>query len=463
MINEHDDLVGRLRREGVQESEGNRFTLDLAGQAARMAQYQNREPALWLLKAVQAAVAARSPEVRIQLTRNTLDVRFQAASPPDLKDGATGYSRHLRLALQSALSQQPPALTLSYGHSILYSLGSSPVATTPGLRLHLRRPPRPWWSFSDSQLAAIHRTLTWRCALCPIPVWLDGRRINLPAPEKIPSLGSRTCPTNWGEGAVNYHWLAERSWLAPTGDAFALGCPANRPGTRIVVSDKGAWDSPHIYSVQQLNPASLYLHLESEAEVQQVEVSQDQLALPRPSLVSPPLLAGAAAQRDWTRVIPLAFDTARFESSGSNQVVQFYSKVTYLNLDPTPQTSLQTAYGPLKLRLSTMACSRWLGLAAHSDSPGGLYYIQDGILLDPIESGARFGGTTALVADPQVETDLSQLTVIQDARLEADRTWIHQEEERLLASSRSAVVSQTEGERLQVPISMRLGWRRSLS
>ena len=461
-MNEHDDLVGRLRQEGVKESEGNRFTLDLAGQAARMAQYQNREPALWLLKAVQAAVAARAPDVHIQLTRDTLDVRFRAASPPDLQDGATGYSRHLRLALQSALSQQPPALTLSYGHSLLYSLGSSPVATTPGLRLHLRRQPRPWWSFSDSQLAAIHRTLSWRCALCPIPVWLDGRRINLPVPEKIPSLGSRTCPTNWGEGAVNYHWLAERSWLAPTGDAFALHCPASRPGMRIVVSGKEAWDSPHIYSVQQLNPASLYLHLESQAEVQQVEIGQDQLTLPKRGLLNPPLLAGAAAQLDWTRVIPLAFDTVRFDS-GSNHVIEFYSKVTYLNLDPTLQTSLQTTYGPLELPLATMACSRWLGLAANGETPGGLYYIQDGILLDPIESGARFGGTTALVADPQVETDLSQLTVIQDARLAADRNWIRQEEERLLASSRSAVVSQTEGERLQVPISMRLGWRRSLS
>ena len=85
--------------------------------------------------------------------------------------------------------------------------------------------------------------------------------------------------------------------------------------------------------------------------------------------------------------------------------------------------------------------------------------LQDGILLDPVSGGGQFPGTTAVIADPQVATDLSQLTVVKDQQVEGDLQWLHSQEIRLWQTSQSGVCSSALAEGLQIPMSMRKHWR----
>ena len=109
-----------------------------------------------------------------------------------------------------------------------------------------------------------------------------------------------------------------------------------------------------------------------------------------------------------------------------------------------------------------MACRRWLGLAALGQGPARIFYLRDGVLLEPVGAPSAFGATTAVIADSAVVTDLGQCKVVEDETVEADRQWLALEEERLFQFARSSVVGSSEGERLSLPMSIRTHWRKQL-
>ncbi|MBN9418803.1 MAG: hypothetical protein J0I12_25350 [Candidatus Eremiobacteraeota bacterium] len=209
------------------ERVGQEFTVDLKAQSRKMAAFLEREPALWILLAVQAAVRAGARSVHLGLTREMMEIRFVSLDEADLGQ-----------ALMAALAAPSQAVSLFLGDKALYGAGY------PGrgreYRLHLRRPARSWLSFGDPLAAQVHRSLYRRCGLSSVPIWLDGRLLNQGWLEEVGMVPAATANPGFGEGAVKYRWLAQASWLAEREPRFPLTCPLLRSSyrTRLV---RGSW------------------------------------------------------------------------------------------------------------------------------------------------------------------------------------------------------------------------------
>ena len=83
------------------------------------------------------------------------------------------------------------------------------------------------------------------------------------------------------------------------------------------------------------------------------------------------------------------------------------------------------------------------------------------MLLDPLPVTSKYG-TTAIVSDVVVDTDLSGLTPIQDAQVESDRLWLQQQEEEMVEAARNTVFIVAVAERCQIPMQIREAWRQLL-
>jgi len=433
-----EDYIRSVSGQAVPDSTGLQFSLDLAAQAQKMSQYQTQEPALWLLKGVQAAVASGAPSVNIRLTRQIFELRFvppPEAGPASLQDDAPDWCNHLRLSLQAALSLKPSGLNLSLHSSPLFQLGTLVSHKVRGIHLQVRRANRPWWKISDPELAAVHKALAWRLAFCPIPVEMDGRTLSLPFPERLAPFQSRPAQIQWGEVAVAYHWLAERQWPCLEGPFFCLACPALRSGRIISLRGKPVWNSSNSRAV------SVIQDLETEGPAQEYDWGNWEQLTNKHGLI------------DWSRsncdqVLPLVCQ----ETESSRDFL-------YLEAPSIKLTPISTPLSYSQKPMATLACQRWLGLRADVQEKGGLYYVNHGVLLNPIRRGAKFAGTLALIADSQIATDLSQLNVVADARLAADIDWLEAQESGLLQSCGGAINSPQEGERLSLPLSVRNHWR----
>lgn len=226
-----EEYLSQLQQEGKAQALDQSFSLDLAAQARKLSEFQFQNPALWILKLVQAAVASKAPEVRVTCTREILEVRFrpQWKQPIEFGPEAPTWISHLHLGLLAALSLENTALDLSWKSRSLYSRGRVPAAEGSDLRLYVQRRPRPFWHFFDRMRADIAKTLSERCALCPIPVRLDYRPVNGLLLEKCPFAAPAVKAAAMESAASSYHWLAERSWPAQAEQGrFALYPPAMR-------------------------------------------------------------------------------------------------------------------------------------------------------------------------------------------------------------------------------------------
>ncbi|MBN9418802.1 MAG: hypothetical protein J0I12_25345 [Candidatus Eremiobacteraeota bacterium] len=147
-------------------------------------------------------------------------------------------------------------------------------------------------------------------------------------------------------------------------------------------------------------------------------------------------------------------------SQASGSVSFFYVDADELAMPGFARATTSLWVRPLKLPAT--GCRRWLGLAARADEPGGIHYLKDGVLLDPVEEAGRYEGTTAVVADAAVETDLSGLGVVLDEQVRQDQLWVREQEAVLLEECRAAVFDAREGERARLPMSVRNLWRSRL-
>ena len=255
---------------------------------------------------------------------------------------------------------------------------------------------------------------------------LDQRVLNGLLPEQAPFALKPVKPANMEVALRNYYWLAERSWLAESGQGrFALAPPGHRPAF-----------------VVELLKANCPLLKWSFAPVSCTHWMD--LDLPVLELSKTDSTAGL-----------LVLGMGRDNPDASASVI------TLRALRPSPEllTPVSVSIRGFKQSLSSMACRRWLGLAAQSQRPGQLAYLADGVLLDPIDSLSTHPGTCAIIADSPVETDLSQLQVVVNQVVETDRAWLRQEESRLLRLAQPIFVPTNEGERRLVPVSIREHWR----
>ena len=202
---------------------------------------------------------------------------------------------------------------------------------------------------------------------------------------------------------------------------------------------------------------SVVLFLSSLAPVQENQIAPQDLKLPHRdgSVRKGTLAEGAALAVDPSKFLMLGLDAEvleeRFGGPG-----WYLSRVCFVREEVTPVRELGQV---VPVSVAAGRCQQWLGLSAGPKNRGGLYYVKDGILLNPVRLPFCEPGTMALVADPEVNTDLGQFTVVEDDRVRAQIVRLEREEKQLLRDCSPLFLSQQQAERYQIPLSMRQRWR----
>lgn len=247
MEDDLDNLLSSLHKSGEVVSSGS-FTLDLRKAREKLSKYQLAEPCFYLMKVLQAAVASGAEQIDVALGRRT--VNFYAVIQPGgalssaqpLIDGLqdpqglpVGPLRHLAIGLNSAWSVDPAFVSVTYwtdtggwklviGQEEIQLLPSGEKPAKPAANLY---PTLARLEFTLERAANVssyvrsvaseHMGILHRCAFCPVPLYLDSRRvIGQFAPAEQPAL------TNPENGAP--YLLAER-FLVDHQGGFQLCAP----------------------------------------------------------------------------------------------------------------------------------------------------------------------------------------------------------------------------------------------
>lgn len=378
------------------EEGGLKFQVDWATSLRKLRSFQSGEPAVWMIKAIQAAVASGASKVVVKLTNEYFEVSFETRA--DLNLNQNGWAEHLRLAVELAVSQQPPGLRLIHRGRVLFSSGVFPPARSEGTTfiqlLHLPLGARA--TSHNLGIADIQLSLARRCCLCPVPIYLDGLLLNQGRPERSKLIGS-------SRPDLTHYWLAERVRFAEPGQAaLILACPALRPAETLI---QGQTRLPPLHNRYQR--ASLFQFLEGQHLIE----SGHCLAALRSSFdVSAFWLlevreSGPAAKGDFT------FQALPGITAQVQEKATFWEKPC-----------------------ATAACHSWLGLSARGDSPGGFFCVNDGILLNSVPLEGAYPGTTMVLACSGLPTDLSQFNPVLDDNLRAQLQWARTQEESLLGA-----------------------------
>lgn len=443
-----------LQQEGALESQGE-FSLDLRGEALKMAQFQQQEPGLWLLKGVQAAVASGASEVCIRLSRKRFDLCFEPGPQAGLAnlESEELWCRHLRMSLTLALAAAPQAVSLSQGTHQLLGPACPERPQASGIHLWMQRPKRSWWKLSDPDLAAVACCLARRCAFAPIPVKVDGRDMLYPAPELSPLVGAATAKVSFMEGVLAVPWLCESWAMAEGPPGFSLLAPGQRPTYQLQVSQKnlpgrinnGLLTGDMIGAFASIRSPLQLRHLKSEepGTVLQVIWAVEHLR------------AGAFSQLTGPNFLCLSFSLERLD--------KYNSQVDNLVIAEVPPEQLvPQALNLARFEFSKPRCRFWLGLCSSGRARGGLFLIQDGVMLNPLSGWSQYPGTTAFLATSGQATDLSQLSPVHDEALDRLIEQARALEAELAQDVRNLLISVSECERLKVPLTTREHWRQLL-
>lgn len=365
MDDDLDNLLKNLHAGQGQVVSSGTFTLDLRKAREKLSKYQLAEPCFYLMKVLQAAVAAGAERIDIALGRRS--VNFYACLPPDgplanaqpLIDGLqdpqglpVGALRHLAIGLNSAWSVDPAFISLSHWTE---DGGWKLVIGQDEIQLHpcSERPAKPAADLYPTMarleftleraatvssyvrsVASEHMGILHRCAFCPVPLFLDSRRvIGQFAPAETPPM------LNQENGAP--YILAERFKLDPHG-GFQICAPP--------------W-------------GKLKAHKNSLINKTEIVVS------------------------DGTPVRAPTFSFQGLSATGGD----------------------------------TLRANLALALPAFTSGTSRIVLVKDGVTLEPVAPHRMTHiGLQAIVAAPDIKVDLSEFTALQDATLDdclADVMW----------------------------------------
>jgi hypothetical protein len=420
------------------EASNQSFTLDPLAQVEKL-QAQKWPPSLWILKAVQAAVASQALNVAIRVRRSSIQVWFD---PRVVSESVRTYCKQMVLAAQAVSAR---GLEVRWdGQSVenFERVGAGSVS------LRLERPARSWWQWTDPVAADIHREIPLRCAFCPIPVQLDGRLVHCPFPERNAMLGAKVPNRGWTEGALPYSWLAESIWCDPErSDCLALAGPLSRRPFQCIFEGQVqvSWEFHEEHQVCARTKLT--------APVALLEVSGDNA---NPRLLSSGFYPGVSAEVDCTKLVPLSYEIG-VHSAGRSSTL-FYKKFCYVEEERIllPEILVRDQEGVFQG--AALAPYAWLGLATCEGVQGGLFYVSDGVLLNPIPLQG-FEGTSALIACGELKTDLSLLSPVVDETIQADLEWVQVQENFLVEEASGLILQVAAGEKARIPVHTRQLWR----
>ncbi len=234
-----DSFLSQEQSVGERDSTGD-FTLSTDNALRKMAEFQLSSPTDWVLKLIQSFVASgASGPIDFKLGRTDMLIQFDAGPDWTLETiieqlgnpraGPQPALYHLAMALWSVGSNQRHCYTLELaktGKKLVWngkSLSQEPSRSLP--RSQLRIPHRTRYlpragGIVDTERArklnaSILILLSTRCFLCPLPLTLDGRRLN--GLLRCPSYGFREGRHLAGSGYIE-------SRLGIPSLALPLGC-----------------------------------------------------------------------------------------------------------------------------------------------------------------------------------------------------------------------------------------------
>lgn len=399
-------LAGQLADEGS-------FTLDYDLMLEKMAVYQIQEPALYFLKAVQAAVCFGAERVDIRLGRGTVEVSFAPLRDEGISlrnllvatEGENPAAWHLGSMLLLALSTGPREVRLEWcsgGREQRWSLtagfeeiaGDRPQGNLCRLFLERRVVGLLERIIPLAAMLQIQSTLRERCAFCPIPVLLDGRPVTHPVPESHPEIRSRLpLLAQMGRQPA---WAAEKIWLRTERPHFGLASYWSRRPGMVRLADR----------VYPLNGPCFEGQHSSRFSVLE--------GLP----------PGQILERDEVGI----YDRLGF--LGYQTVHDHLTRVDGSETVREKRSALCFWQGPVGARQEYSA-ERWLGLRdGASGKTGRLIYVKAGVCLDPIEGPV---GSCCLWARDDVPTDLGHLQVRRESSVETDLAWLGEQQAVLAA------------------------------
>ena len=447
-----DQLLQSLRGEAALHSTS-RFSLDLAARARKLQTYQAAEPSLFYLKWAQAGIASGASRLNFRLSYQRTELEFEVPHDLDTShwfsdEPQSEWVEFLRIAVEAALCDSPIGLSLDLGHRQL--LGWGEVAerglTPPGmLRLATFSPRRPWYKrFAvNPRLAQVHREVSGRLALAPVAVSLDGRLVNCANPD----FDERWGRPAWVSLATPARWMIESVEPTVGQPCFLVGSPWLLPARLTLVGKEEIWRSSG-----QFTTLSRRLHVDDKLLRTQ---KAEQPPIPHFWQQATGRLPGAEMECDFLQEVPLSLVTNKGVAD-----IWFYHEARLLQgmadyLEPNLPSPLPHCQG---MALPALRMERWLGLPSQPGGQSRLYYVQHGLLLEPIEISTRVPGTVAIIARENVQTDLSQMRPVEDEQFKLDLEWVNTTVEALIADISLLLRDSRRCERLAIDPAARNIW-----
>lgn len=405
------ELVAKLAQEARSEGSG-RFAIDFRQAAQQIEGLENR-PGLYLLKLVQAAVAADCREISLRLGR--YEVEFQALgtslfSPEDLRRALEGPFQSLgpaveHLAWTLFLARPVEHLSLELPEASYDSEhGWQAQPFSSGLRVRLRRT-RSWASWLAGR-GHEHALLYERCAYAPVPIRLDGRRVN--NPNRVDSWtlpGTLKPPSFFQFVPFHYHKseiLVERNLLQTRGARLVTCLPSARTVRNLTVGkdDYEVVSGPVIDFSMFNTPVAVvslcqWLHDDPPWSVSEWGGAQKG-TYP---------LARAGTLGTCYRVLAVPQETIQPYLSAIPAAVPYP-----YNQEPSWLNKHQASNYERELPLVNLRLFLPLGL----EGPSRLLLIRHGVALDPCTGPPDYPGLVVLATHADLRTDLSQLRPLQD-------------------------------------------------
>lgn len=374
-----EEFLAREVHEGQFDSSGS-FSLDESRSLDKLARYQSERPGLWLVKLLQAATALGCQEFVVKQESGRTVVRFRARLAVDWTPWRQGNAssqsglRHLQIGLQAASTLSDCRFTLQAGATLPWQVERG------ALRLPLDPPEIPlievvrhWTSFSFSPIEHVRRARSQRdeflllqelCRYAPLTVWLDRRLLNDPVINKPPGLRL----------GVYLPPFASRPRPAIPYTSVERIVTTHEPlHTRMALMD-------HTLRVPQ------FLQRNREMETR----NGKHLFLQQWTGTAP------LNQVAWCGLLRndgpgFQFDSRIERSDGEFEIWSDYNR-----------------------ELGSLAVRGYLSLDINRKRPGRLYLVRDGVLMKPKLLPPELEEVLIIWSAPHLNTDLTQLQIIED-------------------------------------------------
>lgn len=342
------------------------FTQDFRSAARKKTDLARQEPTLMLGRLLQVAVAWNARAVRFIIEENDLEVRIQHSGTPPLPI----MEEYLKDAFMLAAALEPADTRWTNGEGeARYRYYERRLGFWESLRRGLTRRTRH------------HSWLFERCRFAPIPVYLDGCRLNDPGPIQGTLQVMEVVPASQ---------LPRQRLVAPSprGLCSALTHLAGQKYAGTLSFGGGSntlWlEGPKKVKVEKhdaIGPGPDYVTLVNECEDRGEQ--------------------GWKTVRQW----------------------DWMEATNYRSPATTPTTS------PLH-----MVARYWLSYDPRATYPAVLHPVRDGLLLEPLTLDSLPKGTTLVLSTPDLGLDLEGRRVIQDEAFQALLNPIRKRFEEILKS-----------------------------